>query len=161
MTVLDNVMAGRHLHGRAGMISAALRLPRHWRDERAARRDGHAQLAELGLAEYADTRVAGLPFGLQRRVALARALGVADRLLLLDEPAAGLTGGERTELSRSIASLRDAGRSILLIEHDVRFVAGIADTLLVLDRGAVLASGAPSEVLADPKVVAAYSGVSA
>ena len=161
MTVLDNVMTGCHRHGRSGMISAALRLPRHHRDERAAERVSRTHLATLGLESLADDRVAGLPFGLQRRVAVAQALGVAERLLLLDEPAAGLTGGERVALARSIAQLRDTGMSILLIEHDVRFVAAIADALLVLDRGSVLASGAVSDVLADPKVIAAYSGVSA
>lgn len=160
MTVLDNVMTGRHRHGRAGMVSAALRLPRHRRDERAAERASRIQLAMLGLERLADDRVAGLPFGLQRRVALAQALGVAERLLLLDEPAAGLTGGERVALARSIAQLRDAGRSILLIEHDVRFVAAIADALVVLDRGRILAAGTVSDVLDDPLVVAAYSGVS-
>jgi branched-chain amino acid transport system ATP-binding protein len=161
MTVLDNVMAGRHLHGHAGILSCALRLPRHWRDERAARRDAQVQLDELDLGGHAGEQVDGLPFGVARRVALARALGVADRLLLLDEPAAGLTGGERAALSRSIAKLRAPGRSILLVEHDVGFVAGIADTLLVLDRGAVLATGGVAEVLADPRVATAYSGVAA
>lgn len=161
MSVVDNVMTGRYVHGRSGMLSAFLQLPRHHRDEEAAKEASMAQLERLGLARHAHAVATDLPFGLQRRVAVAQALGVADELLLLDEPAAGLTGGERVELRGVIGGLRDAGLSILLIEHDVRFVATIADSLVVLERGQVLASGPVRDVLADPAVIAAYSGVAA
>lgn len=160
MTVLENVKAGQHLHGSAGMAASALRLPRHRRDEQAADSASRFQLETLGLSAYEYREVGTLPFGIQRRVALAQALGVADRILLLDEPAAGLTGGERDDLRTSIGKLRDRGLAILLIEHDVKFVASIADALCVLDRGSVIAAGGVSEVLSDPAVMAAYSGVS-
>jgi len=160
MTVLQNVMAGRYLKGNAGMFASALRLPRHLRDEANAERASREQLARFGVPDhYADDIVDGLPFGVQRRIAVAQALGVAGSVLLLDEPAAGLTGSERGELADSIASLKAEGMSVLLIEHDVRFVASIADSLLVLDRGSVIAEGPVSDVLANPKVIEAYSGV--
>lgn len=162
MTVLQNVMAGRYLKGNAGMFASALRLPRHLRGEAAAERASREQLARFGVADrYVDDVVDRLPFGVQRRVAVAQALGVAGRVLLLDEPAAGLTGSERVELAESIAELKAGGMSILLIEHDVRFVASIADSLLVLDRGSVIAEGPVGDVLADPRVIEAYGGVGA
>ncbi|WP_344779680.1 ABC transporter ATP-binding protein [Microbacterium kribbense] len=160
MTVLQNVMAGRYLKGNAGMFASALRLPRHGRCEVHAEQASREQLARFGVPDrYTDEIIDGLPFGVQRRVAVAQALGVAGSVLLLDEPAAGLTGSERSELAESIADLKAGGMSILLIEHDVRFVASIADSLLVLDRGAVIAEGPVRKVLADPKVIEAYSGV--
>ncbi|MGH3729112.1 MAG: ABC transporter ATP-binding protein [Micromonosporaceae bacterium] len=161
MTVLDNVMAGQFLRGRGGMLTAAFRMPPHYRYERVAAAASRELLARLHLEAYAGTEISGLPFGIQRRVALAQALGVGHELLLLDEPAAGLTGGERHELRQLIGELRASGQSILLIEHDVGFVAAIADTLVVLDRGRVLAQGDVTSVLADPAVKTAYSGVSA
>lgn len=161
MTVLENVLSGQFLHGSCGMVASGLRLPRHRRHEREVATSARGRIRQLGLEGLEGAQVSSLPFGLQRRVAVAQALGVGSRLLLLDEPAAGLTGDERRELRDIIASLRDEGTSILLIEHDVRFVAGIADSLVVLERGAVLAAGIVDEVLSDPAVIRAYSGVSA
>ncbi len=161
MTVLENVLSGQFLHGSCGMAASGLRLPRHRRHEQEVAAGARSRIRQLGLGGLEDSEVSGLPFGLQRRVAVAQALGVGTRLLLLDEPAAGLTGDERRELRDIIARLRDAGTSVLLIEHDVRFVSGIADSLVVLERGAVLAAGAVDAVLSDPAVILAYSGVSA
>lgn len=161
MSVFENVMAGQFLRERCTMLESALRLPRHWRAEAAMRDATDALLERLGLRAFADADVTSLPFGLQRRVAVAQALGVGTRLLLLDEPAAGLTGGERGELRTIVARLRDDGLTILLIEHDVGFVSAIADALVVLDRGAVIASGDVASVLASPAVIEAYSGVKA
>lgn len=161
MTVFDNVKTGQFLRHRCGLISSALRLPRHWRTERAMDAATHELLERLGIDHLAGSEVARLPFGLQRRIAVATALGVGTRLLLLDEPAAGLTGSERGELQSIIKNLRDDGISILLIEHDVGFVSKIADSLVVLDRGSVIAAGDVDAVLADPAVITAYSGVSA
>jgi len=161
MSVFDNVMAGQYLNHRCGMTASAVRLPRHVRAERAMARATQGWLERLGLQDVAAADVAGLPFGLQRRVAVAQALGVGSRLLLLDEPAAGLTGSERVELRTIIGGLRDDGIAILLIEHDVGFVSAVADQLVVLDRGKVIASGGVEAVLAEPAVVEAYSGVSA
>lgn len=159
MTVFDNVKTGQFLRHRCGLVSSALRLPRHWRAERAMDAATHELLERLGIAHLADAEVAMLPFGMQRRIAVATALGVGTRLLLLDEPAAGLTGSERHDLQGIIKGLRDSGISILLIEHDVGFVSKIADSLVVLDRGSVIAAGDVATVLADPAVIEAYSGV--
>ena len=161
MSVFENVMSGQFLRTRCSMLDSALRMPRHLRAERSAMDATAALLERFGLQDRADAEVSSLPFGVQRRVAVAQALGVGTRLILLDEPAAGLTGSERTALRDIIASLRGDGIAVLLVEHDVGFVSAIADRLFVLDRGSMLASGNVSDVLADPGVVAAYSGVSA
>ncbi len=161
MSVFDNIMSGQFLRSRCGMTASALRLPLHRRDEKSMRRATVDLLKRLNIEAVAEAEVSTLPFGLQRRVAVAQALGVGERLLLLDEPAAGLTGSERDDLRDVIAGLRDDGIAILLVEHDVRFVSEIANSLVVLDRGAVLASGPVELVLANPAVIEAYSGVSA
>jgi branched-chain amino acid transport system ATP-binding protein len=159
MTVAENVATGRFLATGTGIVAAGLRLPRHVREERQVWADTAALLARVGLADHAGALPAGMPFGLQRRVAVARALAMGPRVLLLDEPAAGLTGGERDDLRRLLADLRDDGLTMLLVEHDVGFVAGLADRLVVLDQGRTIAAGAPDAVLADPRVIEAYSGL--
>jgi branched-chain amino acid transport system ATP-binding protein len=161
MTVFENVMSGQFLHHRCGMTASALRLPAHRHAEHAMLRASNELLDRFALRDVAGSDVTSLPFGLQRRVAVAAALGVGSRLLLLDEPAAGLTGSERSDLRGIIGGLREDGVAVLLIEHDVGFVSAIADTLVVLDRGRVIAAGEVDPVLDDPAVVAAYSGVSA
>jgi len=161
MSVFENVMSGQFLAHRCSMVESALRLPRHVRAERSMAEAVDGLLDRLGLKDVANADVSALPFGLQRRVSLALALGVGQRLLLLDEPAAGLTGSERSELRTIIGRLRDDGIAVVLIEHDVGFVSAVADSLVVLDRGNVIASGDVSTVLAEPAVIEAYSGVSA
>lgn len=161
MSVFENVMAGQFRNHHCGMVASALRLPRHARAERSMADATGRLLERLGLRAVATAEVSELPFGLQRRVAVAQALGVGDRLLLLDEPAAGLTGSERSELRDIIAGLRNDGIAVVLIEHDIGFVSAIADALVVMDRGKVIAHGEVKEVLADPAVIEAYSGVHA
>ncbi|MCF6472320.1 ABC transporter ATP-binding protein [Nonomuraea sp. MG754425] len=161
MTVKENVMVGAHGRTRAGFVAAALRLPRHRSDEKEIDTEATAALARVGLAKWADRPADRLPIGQQRALQLARALCARPRLLLLDEPASGLRGQERERLATLVEELRADGLTILLIEHDVAFVTRLADRIVVLDLGRVIADGPPAEVRTDPLVLAAYLGPSA
>jgi branched-chain amino acid transport system permease protein len=158
-TVLGNVKVGRHLRSRAGIVRGLLALS--GREEREIDSAAREALAALGLAAEADRPVTDLPFGLQRQVEIARALALAPALVLLDEPMAGLSGAERTELSGLLRRLRDAGVAILLVEHDVDAVMALADRVAVLDDGRLIALDEPEIVRVNPAVVAAYLGVAA
>jgi ABC-type branched-subunit amino acid transport system ATPase component len=158
MSVLENVMVGRHRHGRRGFLAAALRLPGQRREEQACREGARACLAQVGLEAHAGRSVTALSFGQRRLVELARALATEPRLLLLDEPASGLTTRETEELRQLILRLRSQGLSILLVEHDMSLVMDVADHILVLHHGQPVSSGTPAQVRADPRVVAIYLG---
>lgn len=158
MTVRENVLVGRHLRMRAGLLSGLLRLPRHFVDERQAARAVGELIERLELTDVADEPVTGLPYGLQRRVELARALASEPVLLLLDEPMAGLTRGEIAEVGQTIRELMADGLSVLLVEHAIDAVMMLSDEVIVLDRGALLATGTPREIQADERVIAAYLG---
>jgi len=158
MTVRENVMVGAHAATRAGFLSAALRLPAHRRAEREIRQRAEVVLERCGLTGWADRPADTLPLGQQRAVQVARALCGEPRLLLLDEPAAGLRAAEREALAELIEQLKGRGLTILLVEHDVAFVARLADRITVLDLGRVIAEGTPDEVRADPAVITAYLG---
>jgi len=158
LTALENVMVGAHASTVAGSLAAVLRLPRHYRDEREIRDRARAALADVGLEGWADRPAETLPLGQQRAVQLARALCGRPRLLLLDEPASGLRAAERSALAELVERLRANGLSMLLIEHDVAFVARLADRVTVLDLGRVIATGTFATIRADPRVTAAYLG---
>jgi branched-chain amino acid transport system ATP-binding protein len=159
LTVRDNVRVGSMLRHRASLIAELLRLPAAQRAERQARDEAAAAIDVLGLTDVADTRVADLPFGVQKTVELARALVAKPRLLLLDEPAAGMNAQETARLAQTIRQLRDEmGVTVLLVEHDMRLVMGICDRIVVLDHGEVLAQGSPAEIKANERVVEAYLG---
>jgi branched-chain amino acid transport system ATP-binding protein len=158
LSVLDNVVAGAtHLASGSGPISALLGSPWADRSERRLRAKAMAALAELGIAEDAGRPCASLPYGIRKRVALARALVAEPKLLLLDEPAAGLSASEMTELAGIVRSLHDT-TSVMLVEHNMDFVMDLCDRIVVLDFGNVIARGTPAEVRADPAVQRAYLG---
>ncbi|HEY6042909.1 MAG TPA: ATP-binding cassette domain-containing protein, partial [Anaerolineae bacterium] len=158
MSVLENVMVGQHIHETYGMALAALRLPRVQREEDKRRADALAQLELIGLADRADEPIGELPFGQQRLVQIARALASEPHILLLDEPAAGLTRSEIDSLDALLQGLKARGLTILLVEHDMQLVMNLADHLIVLNFGEKIAEGTPNEIRGNPAVIAAYLG---
>ncbi len=162
MSVLENVMAGAHSSSRGGYFATALRLPVARRSERATRGRCVELLDQLGIGRVAGQRVRDLPFGTQKRVEIARALASEPRLVLLDEPAAGLIASEVDLLAGEISALRDSlGITVILVEHHMRMVMRISDKVVVLDSGAHIAEGTPDEVANAPRVIAAYLGAGA
>ena len=159
MSALENVMVGRHVRTRAGVLGALLRGPGTRAEELEITAVAHGLLAKVGLRAVAGEPAASLPYGLQRRLEIARALATRPLLLLLDEPAAGMNPRETAELDELIRRLRDEdGVTILLIEHDMRLVMGLAERITVLDCGRLIAVGTPLQVQTDPEVIRAYLG---
>jgi ABC-type branched-subunit amino acid transport system ATPase component/ABC-type branched-subunit amino acid transport system permease subunit len=159
MTVLENVLVGCHRHERSGLWAGGLGLPHQRREEKASRERAMRALAVVGLEGVAFLPAAGLPYGSQRLVEIARALASEPRLLMLDEPAAGMNTSERAQLVEHIRSIRDSGVTILLIEHDIDLVMGLCEQVYVLDYGKLIAEGRPEAVSNDPAVIEAYLGV--
>jgi branched-chain amino acid transport system ATP-binding protein len=158
MTVLENVMMGRHCRTRCGFISGMLNLPCTWREDKQTKEKALSILKDLGLAEYAFETASNLPFGRQRLVEFARALAMEPQLLLLDEPAAGLNIYETKELARLILWIRDRGVTCLVVEHDMSLVMAICDDVVVLDQGQKIAEGPPRAVQRNPEVIRIYLG---
>jgi branched-chain amino acid transport system ATP-binding protein len=159
MTVLENVQVGAHTRGRPSMLGEALCLSGASRAERAQREAAMDILALVGLAAHSAAPAGALPLGLQRRLGLARAVSAQPKVLLLDEPAAGMNPSEKQEMVALLRSLRaEFHLSMLLIEHDMELVMGLCDAVTVLDFGKCIASGPPRIVQSDPAVIAAYLG---
>lgn len=158
MTVLENVLIGFYSHYRSTLLEALLRLPRFVREQKHFLKQAKQLLDFVGLSEYTEEEARNLPFGHQRRLEIARALALRPRLLLLDEPAAGLTHGEIEDVKTLIRLLTDHGITVILVEHHVEMVMTISDHVTVLDYGKVIASGSAAEVQGNPQVIEAYFG---
>ncbi len=160
LSVLDNVFIGNHLRLKSGVFSSVLRLPHYTSEERAALEKSKYLLEKVGLYEERDEKAFSLPYGKQRRLEIARALATDPKLLLLDEPAAGMNPQETQDLMEFIMDIKDEFKlTIFLIEHHMEVVMGICDKIYVLDHGTLIAEGNPLEIQNDQRVVEAYLGV--
>ena len=159
MSVLDNVLVANNFNMKYGILSGIFRFPNYWREEKEAKEKAMELLKIFDLDQYADTAAGNLPYGKQRKLEIARAMATSPKLLLLDEPAAGMNPTETEELMNTIRLIRDKFNiAILLIEHDMKLVLGICERLVVLDHGTTIAAGDPIEVINTPAVVTAYLG---
>jgi len=158
MTALENVLAGAHRHVRSAPWQQMLWLGRARGEERALAAQAETLLELVGLSQFRDTAATDLPMGAQKLLEVVRALMAKPRLLLLDEPAAGLNDGETAELALLLRAVRDSGVTLLVVEHNMSLVMGVADEVIVLDAGAVVARGTPAEIQRNPRVIEAYIG---
>ena len=158
MTVLENIMVGRHVHSRAGFLAGMLNLPSTWGEERRIREKSFEIMEMLGIAAHAGTEAISLAYGQQRVVEIGRALACEPKLLLLDEPAAGLNMRETNEMGGLISRIRDLGVTVLLVEHDMSLVMKISDEVVVVSYGEKIAEDRPLAIQKNPEVIRVYLG---
>lgn len=158
MTVLENVMVGLHTKSRSGFIASAFKFPGHLREERRIRERAFSWLDFTGLADMAHVKAASLPFGRGRLLEIARAMALEPKIILMDEPAAGLNNRETSDLSTLIGKVNALGVTVALVEHDMELVMNICERIIVLNIGCKLAEGTPREIQEDQKVITAYLG---
>ena len=159
MTVLDNVKVGMHNSIKCGFLSSLLRLPPYFKAEKAANKKAMELLEFMGLADVADAKAGSLPYGVQRRLEIVRALASDPAIILLDEPAAGMNPSETEELMHQIRRIRDTFQiAIFLIEHDMNLVMNVCEGIVVVNYGRIIAKGTPEQIKADPAVIEAYLG---
>jgi branched-chain amino acid transport system ATP-binding protein len=161
MTVLENALAGAHLHVRAHPLAQMFRLPGARAEERKLREKASALIDLIGLSAFSETAATDLPMGAQKNLEVIRALMADPKMLLLDEPAAGLNESETADLAALLTAIRDIGVTIMVVEHNMSLVMGIADQVIVLDAGKLVAIGSPSQIQSDPRVIEAYVGLEA
>lgn len=158
MSTIENILVGRHMHSRAGFLAGMLNLPFTWKEEKRNRGKSFEIMELLGIAEFADVEATSLAYGQQRIVELARALACEPKVLLLDEPAAGLNIRETAEMGRLIGKIRDMGITVLLVEHDMSLVMNISDEIIVLSYGQKIAEDRPLAIQKNSEVVRVYLG---
>ncbi|HPN86325.1 MAG TPA: ABC transporter ATP-binding protein [Smithella sp.] len=158
MTVLENVMVGLHTKSSSGIFSCAFKLPRQIREEKAIREKSMVWLKYTGIAELAEMTAGNLPFGKGRLLEISRALAAEPKIILMDEPAAGLNSRETAELALLIRKIRQSGVTVVLVEHDMDLVMDVCDAIVVLNLGKKLAEGTPREIQENPAVISAYLG---